>query len=53
MKIYIKSVRYGSDAYSSYTGMSLEIIQGLLSDLGCTNVQEVTKEEFDANTQEA
>ena len=46
MKFYIHSIRNGKDFYSSYQGMSQEVIINLLTELECTNIQFITEVEY-------
>ena len=42
----MQSTRNGSPHYTSYEGMSVEVITGLLTELGCTDIAEITEETF-------
>ena len=46
MKIYKKSTRNGSDAYTCYEGISDAAIVSSMADLGHTNIVASTEQEF-------
>jgi len=45
--LYIKSVKNGELIHTSHEGMEQSIIAALLEDMGHTNIEVVSKEEFD------
>lgn len=51
MTIYVKCQRGGRDSYAAYEGQSEETITALLTDLGATDIQFITAEEFAAAQQ--
>lgn len=55
MTFYVKGLKNKGPHYACYTGMSLEIVNTLLKNLGCTRIQFITKDEYDklANSPQA
>lgn len=46
MKLFIKSKRNGQDFIVSYDGQTLETVMELQSSLGCTDIEQITEEQF-------
>lgn len=44
--VYIKAIKNNQEWYATYSGMTKELIFKLISDLGCTNIQEISQDEF-------
>lgn len=49
MKLYIRAVRYAGQSYSTYDGMTLEAVTQLMTDLGYTDIEQLTEQDFLAN----
>lgn len=48
MKLFMKSIRDGVTQYSSHEGMTEDTVLDLLTNLGCTDIQSVSQEEFNS-----
>lgn len=48
--IYIQSTRNGLTVYSAYTGMEESTIRALMEEIGHTNIQVMTEEDYIAAT---
>lgn len=48
MKLFVKCQRNGSDWYASYQGHDQETVTRLLTELGATNIQFITEDEWTA-----
>lgn len=53
MKIYMRSNRNGGISYTSYDGMTVETVTGLMTDLGHTDIEEITEQDFLENMPQA
>lgn len=46
MKLFVRSLRNGETVYSSYDGMTEEVVRGLMADLGHTSLELLTEIAF-------
>lgn len=46
MKLFLKSLHTGADYYTRHEGMSLETVTALLTEMGCTGIQQITEEDW-------
>lgn len=46
MKLYITSSYNGETVYSAHDGMDLTVVTGLLTDLGHTNITEISETDY-------
>lgn len=46
--LYLQSTRNGQTCYTSYQGTPLEVAASLMTDLGHTDIEQITKEDFDS-----
>lgn len=46
--VYAKFTRYGGTCYAEYCGQTQELVTSLLTELGATDIQFITAEEYSA-----
>jgi hypothetical protein len=46
--LFMQSIRNGENFYSKHDGMSLDKVTTLLTDLGCTAIEQMTEEDWKA-----